>query len=1000
MSLSKSEYMLKYQKAKVKLLEYDVPKEDYPRFKLNYRDLAFPTVLTLSEYAEAVIYDDVEEMNVLKENLHFCSEFYDAAMKSREQINHDLDFLLTGAIAYFFQDNYGSAMVLLLEVDWKSLPNDMRGIVAEIFNLIFYGKRKADIQNSFVDEFENYIMSGSKDKLHIFTEYNERMIYGGADEKEAFFAEALCAITKIAICNSARALLPVYSNLNVSKWEPYFKKNSSIKMVWPAQKLIGERGILQGNNAIVQLPTGVGKTKSIELIIRSMFLAERGEIALIVAPLRALCNEITDDMRSAFMGEAIINQFSDILEIDFENIFAERNCNKVLVCTPEKLQFIFHHQPEFQSEINLFIFDEGHMFDDMSRGAMYELLISDIKRNMKKMQQVIILSAVLSNADKILEWFAGNEGVLAYDKKIKSTPKVIGFASRENEIHYYSDSFVEEDFYIPRAVKKKELKTRKVNNNPKFFPENRTQDIALYYTNQLCKNGGIAIYMSQRRSVPVILKRLIEISEKEYDLSKLKNSSDQDELRKLNKLISEYYGSDYVYAKATLLGVLPHYSTLPNGIRLSVEHAFRREKIKAVVCTSTLAQGVNIPIKYMIMTSIKSAQKMISIRNFQNLIGRTARPGVYTEGNILISDVNLFDGRKKGKGYYEWQNAVRLFGSQNSEACSSAILSVVQDFSVDYELKVLGGFVSSFICKHICEDWNKLIVKLLIENLKKNKKDTQLNRNAIINRIDNYHNILGAVENEICYVLSKQTREGRYNNIEKATNELYQSTLAYFLANDAEKERLHNIFRALVEKIEKRLVDIDKLAISMVDIDVAHEIIGLIENRDLNSVSYDFQDLTIFIVDLYNQIYQNDVITADLCMKWIKGYTYRAIKKECDIAILDIEKKCGHSLSYQLSFLIGNIIDYLDFESVNLKKIVMLQKQIKYGVESATSISICEKVFNDRIISNLITKIIGNKSIEEDEILNNIKHFENEILMELQEYPSFFADRVRFLNTL
>lgn len=63
-------------------------------------------------------------------------------------------------------------------------------------------------------------------------------------------------------------------------------------MLWPAQQLIGEKGVLRGQSAIVQLPTGVGKTKSIELIIRSSFASDRATTAIIVAPLRALCNEI------------------------------------------------------------------------------------------------------------------------------------------------------------------------------------------------------------------------------------------------------------------------------------------------------------------------------------------------------------------------------------------------------------------------------------------------------------------------------------------------------------------------------------------------------------------------------------------------------------------------------------------------------------------------------------------------------------------------------------
>ena len=70
-------------------------------------------------------------------------------------------------------------------------------------------------------------------------------------------------------------------------------------------------------------------------------MSERGNTALIVAPLRALCNEISDDMGKAFSKEASINQFSDLLEIDFLNIFSNEDEKKILVCTPEKLQFIF-----------------------------------------------------------------------------------------------------------------------------------------------------------------------------------------------------------------------------------------------------------------------------------------------------------------------------------------------------------------------------------------------------------------------------------------------------------------------------------------------------------------------------------------------------------------------------------------------------------------------------------------------------------------------------------
>lgn len=54
----KSQLMLKYQKAKAKLVEFDVAKEDYPHFPLNSNDLSFSSTYILSRYAESVIEND------------------------------------------------------------------------------------------------------------------------------------------------------------------------------------------------------------------------------------------------------------------------------------------------------------------------------------------------------------------------------------------------------------------------------------------------------------------------------------------------------------------------------------------------------------------------------------------------------------------------------------------------------------------------------------------------------------------------------------------------------------------------------------------------------------------------------------------------------------------------------------------------------------------------------------------------------------------------------
>ena len=170
-------------------------------------------------------------------------------------------------------------------------------------------------------------------------------MYNKDDIDEVFWGDLFLAILFLSIEQSAWKLLPDYTELPSEKWRDYLRGKNGVRMLWSAQQLIGNFDILRGMNGIVQLPTGVGKTKSIELIIRSAFIEQRASIVVIVAPLRALCNEITMDMIKAFGGEVKINQFSDVLQEDVV-LFDDSLGKQIVVCTPEKLSYVVHHQKD------------------------------------------------------------------------------------------------------------------------------------------------------------------------------------------------------------------------------------------------------------------------------------------------------------------------------------------------------------------------------------------------------------------------------------------------------------------------------------------------------------------------------------------------------------------------------------------------------------------------------------------------------------------------------
>ena len=1006
-----SNYMLKYQKAKAKLVEHDIPQKDYPKFPLNSNELSYPVVYILSRYAESVIENNVADMEEFSPHLMAASQYFDAAIGANDRTEYDVDFLLSGAASYFLSDDFGSAKVLCSEFFARINPEtnvpqkimgDLLGYL--LLNLDFHINEDTPDGEKVCRSLLTYYNTGrgAKEIQSLLLEYR-KVIYENDAPMEIYYVDILCAIIMMALYKSSWSLLPRYSKLDQSLWSNYLKSPKAPRMLWPAQQLIGEKGVLMGQSAIVQLPTGVGKTKSIELIIRSSFASGRATTAIIVAPLRALCNEIANDMISAFGDEVLVNQFSDVLEEDFSLELFLSFKSKILICTPEKLSYIIHHQADFLDEIGLYIFDEGHMFDDGSRGAIYELLISEIRSHISGKEQIILLSAVLSNAEQIQKWLLDEAGVLASDPKIKATPKTIGFVSQTKDIHYYSDDSVQEDFYIPRSIEVIALQKRPREKKQRYFPElTDAKDIAIYYANKLCKNGGVAIFANRTSTVLTVINRIIELRDRGCLLAEIKGNSDGKEMSRLAQLMSDYYEEQHPYTIACYLGVVPHYSNLPNGLRLAVEHACRNKALRLVVCTSTLAQGVNIPIKYLFMTSFMVARNSMRIRSFQNLMGRTARSGMYTEGSVIVTDPQLFDNKnnRKNGGNYKWNECIKMFDDSAAEPCGSSILSLVQDIRIDYETRVIGAKVAQHIIDHYNEpDCFEQYVNKLTTAL--HKAYPQKNASSIVESVMARKSIVEAIENHLCFVFSIDENADK----QSIAADICKETLAYFMANDDEKALLEEIFNIITLKTNKiDYSQIKNYARTMIGIDSLLQIEKWIAENHLTRQNYTNEQLVEMIISFFQETHtlkKGTKCFADICQMWLDGCSFVGMYESTSLPIADLEDICNKSISYELSFFVGSIIDIIeisDEDIVNpLPNLLRLQRRLKYGVKTETAVSICEKIFNDRFLANLLADEIGHDTIETNSIVGVIQSHKDDILDILSAYPTYFSECVQWV---
>lgn len=1008
-----SKYMLKYQKAKAKLVEFSVAPENYPRFTLNSNELSYPSTYILSRYAECIIENNLNEINKLSSELLFAAEYYDAALNSKDRTQYDLDFILSGAATYFFANDYGSAKVLSKKANEYLKKSDNRTpqkLLLFLFQLLFENDRpqyakeidlSAKINNRLIDFFGKGLKLA--DLLNILNDYRLE-VYATEIPDDVFYVDILIAVIKISIKDSSWILLPKYSDLLPYEWESYLSKKNSVKILWAAQKLIGEQGILAGKNAVVQLPTGVGKTKSIELIIRSAFLSKRATTAIVVAPLRALCNEIAYDLSITFRNEAQINQISDILQDDYESQNTD-NENKIIICTPEKLSYIIHHQNDYLDSIDLFVFDEGHMFDDRTRGASYELLITYVKQHLSNIQQCVLLSAVLPNSQQIKEWIFADNGVLATDNNIRTTPKSIGFTSSNRDVVFFTDSTEQQDYYIPRVLNSVQIKRKKRETKDRFFPDlTEPYDVAIYYALMLSPNGGIAIYLNQQRSIKSAFNRIIDLMEREVDFSNLSIHSDVEEINRLSSFIGKYYGDEHYYTKVSKIGILPHSAILQNGIKIAVEFAMKKNMVSCVVCTSTLAQGVNIPIRYLLVNSLRVGQNTIKVREFQNLIGRTARSGLYTEGSIIITDNKLYDNRKikENGGYYRWEECKTLIDANSMEPCSSSILSLVQKTKIDYE----SNFPSKHFIEYILNDFDnenvfQEYIKYIFDKYIKKypEKNTDYYYDNIHNEVALRKNVILQIENYLCMVYSNSNATDE----KSFALEICKSTLAYSLANDEEKTLLEKVFIRIEEKILGLSTNkIANYALSMIGIDMSEKIEAWIIKNQLTDKIFSESELMDLVKCFFMETHTirkcKDDFSA-ICNLWIEGKTPFEINTITDNDMNDIDDVCSKQISYELSFFIGNIRDLLAdntglFKEELEEQLSIIQKKVKYGVPSLTALSICEKVFNDRLLAVKISDVLEDDDISEDEIITSLQQRKENIEELLNDYPEFFWNRI------
>ncbi|MFX1474176.1 MAG: DEAD/DEAH box helicase, partial [Promethearchaeota archaeon] len=380
----------------------------------------------------------------------------------------------------------------------------------------------------------------------------------------------------------------------------YAKQN--ITTLYPPQQKAIEAGALDGKNLVAAIPTASGKT----LIAETCFLKtilERGMKCLYLTPLRALASEKYDD----FLLFEELGVKVGVTTGDYDSADEKLGVYDLLVCTNERADSLLRHQASWLSQIGIVIADEVHLINDTGRGPTLEVVLVRLKQVAPK-AQILALSATVGNAEELAAWLEG----------VAVTSEWRPVTLREGVYHEGRVRFAEgdEERYTPASS----------------FP---IGDI----TRQVLRDEGqLLIFLNTRKSAMNTAQRLGPI------VSRFLSKQDRSELDEISRRILQSGEVTQVtdrLAKLVSAGVAFHHAGLRHTERKLIEDAFRQALIKAVCCTPTLAAGINMPARLVVINEYRRFDRTegyqpIPVLEYKQMAGRAGRPKYDKTGTSVL----------------------------------------------------------------------------------------------------------------------------------------------------------------------------------------------------------------------------------------------------------------------------------------------------------------------------------------------------------------------------
>lgn len=619
-----------YRRAQALPFEYEFM-DRYADFYVNMLTRMF-NILN-GEYSES--YDEDRQKRELLNLVHGLEIFNERWRKSDFVGVNRNDNALYVAVIYYLCNYEAVAAMYIRECRLENLRTDAARM---IFYIISGGEcRGNEIENHGI---KAWLTKGDNAELSKFKalleERAEQMTYDNADD---FFDSQLLlhVLNKFQEDNIRKDL---YTFDNTVSWNQYlnytFRKH--IFSFLPSQREALHKGLLSYNRSFsLRMPTSAGKSYITELLIYQELQKTPNAKILYLAPLRSLGHELREKYRSisSQLDFTYRSLYGGSSMTGTEAILAEAD---LFITTPETFMSLEGSIDDILRQFTLVICDEGQLIESVGRGLDYEMLLSRLRK--QEHVRFLFISAIIPNIGDINTWLGGTVGEVGESNYRPCTIR-FGVASTDKTsitLHVYENVNKKSLFDFTSFVNKDESKGFKLDTQ-----KNRACLMAM----KSLDAGSVMLYSTfKKKEYNASCYKYGECIANIIQKGKLPSprsflNTNQRNLLDLLCEFTEYnFGTDYYETNFMKEGFAVHTGSLPQEMREIVETGYEKGALRMIICNSTLAEGVNFPIRTLVLGDIRhpSGKGWMEREVLMNVIGRVGRAGRETYGFVICAD--------------------------------------------------------------------------------------------------------------------------------------------------------------------------------------------------------------------------------------------------------------------------------------------------------------------------------------------------------------------------